>query len=77
MVIVIALYAGGWDSIRRGGGDRDVRKCLSKSASPYQGVKMGPANVERTGIRALALHGMFGGTTVPIHLKVMAYTKVG
>ena len=24
-----------------------------------------------------ALCGMFGGNTVPIHLKVMAYTKAG
>ena len=27
--------------------------------------------------RLSALHGMFGGTTVPIHLKVMAYIKFG
>ena len=27
--------------------------------------------------RAPSLHGMFGGATVSIQLKVMAYTKVG
>ena len=28
-------------------------------------------------LQLLAIHGMFGGNTFPIHFKVMAYTKAG
>ena len=42
----------------------------------HQGVKMVPVNVGRTRLCAPAMAGMFGGDTLSIHLKVMAYTKV-
>ena len=66
---------GGWGSIP--GRVETLGSVSVTTTSPYQGVKMVLANVGRTGIKDHQQCGMFRGDTVPIHLEVMAYTKVG
>ena len=46
-------------------------------ASSGSRCKMVLVTIERIGQCAPTLHGMFGGTTVSIHFKVMVHTLVG
>ena len=76
MVIVPAFYVGGQGSIPGRVdtlGSVSVNHSLTSSKCKNGTSKCG----EDRNKRLPALHGMFGGDIVPIHLEVIAYTKVG
>ena len=72
MVILLALHAGGWGSIR---GILQTSGCVSVNHRPR--CKNGISKCGEDRIMCASPAWMFGGDTVPIHLKMMVHTKVG